>query len=107
MNRGKSECGSCGSSSDTNGVRFRSTKAAQMVRAQQQQSDCGTISVSEPPQEEQPVQPPGEEDPLQPPGDEPPTTGPGLSIPGGLDTETAAILGGAALGAAFLVSRRE
>jgi len=107
MKRGNSECGSCGSSADTRGVRFRSTQATTTptVRAQQQQSDCGTISVSEPPQEEQPVQPPGEE-PVQPPGEEPPTTGPGLTIPGGLDTETAALLGGAALGAAYLVSRR-
>jgi len=73
------------------------------VSLQQTTASCGTVTVTDPGSQ----QPPEEEQPPQNGDGEDSGTGDTPPDAGGLDTETAAILGGAALGAAFLVSRRE
>lgn len=103
MSRNTSGCGSCGSSGTTSGTRFRSTRAANSVSLQQTTASCGTVTVTEPDTQ----QPPEEEQPPQNGDDGDSGTGETPSDTGGLDTETAVLLGGAALGAAYVFSQRQ
>jgi hypothetical protein len=96
MKRRTSGCSSCGTSS-------RSTRARSPVSLQQTTASCGTVTVTE--------DTTGGTGGTGENGGNGGTGGGGAgdtpSDTGGLDTETAVILGGAALGAAFLVSRRQ